>query len=438
MTTMIDFISRPELEKYIRSFKKDTTLFMEGDTSQDLYLLVSGKVELLKGDKKISEIKDAGSLFGEMSFLLRESRSATVKANTDVEAVVIPSTEVSAFLEEFPVVAPEITRLLARRLLETTKVVHCYKEFCDQLPDAVIMTDKDLNILAWNAAAEKLYGRSWNQMQNKPISEIYDSQAVFQQFIEELKVQKSVRERPLKITHPLENWRFVSTSTTALYDGRQNIDGYIFLGRDATSAFQLEKKQHRLKNWLFPTAAAIMLLMVFLFWSMPDYFKGQNLLEQRKNTFADRLANDYPSLSLSLADLVAEGNLAETTHIMENYFTSGLPSQHGIKGLVLLDTDKNVINAYSIKPDENTTNILGSSYADLTFNGTQGSIHNIISSVHSKGGTKEEDIELAFKMNRQGDFLGWLVFQLDMPQLHHDFGLRPEDMKSLQLLRTSS
>ena len=402
---MTDFIERPELEKYIQLYKQDTNIFLEGDNSQDLYILVSGKVGLYKGKKKISEITKPGSLFGEMSFLLRLSRSATVKAITDVEAIVIPADEISEFLEESPSIAPEITRLLATRLLETTKIVQCYKEFCDQIPDAVVMTDKDLKILAWNTAAEKLYGRSWNQMRNKSISEIYESQAVFQQFMDELAVQKSVRERPLKITHPIENWLFVSTSTTALYDGRKNIDGYIFIGRDVTQEHTVQKKKLRVKNRLLPaTASLLVILLAAMLWFLPDYKRGQHLLENRKQTFAERLAYDYPSLSLSLADLVASGNLADTTHLMEEYLKSKETTGFGIKGLVLLDTDKNVINAYTTQIDETTAQLLGSSYADLTFSGSKNSVHKTITldkKTLTHGGHKQ--MELAFKLNKPAE-----------------------------------
>jgi PAS domain S-box-containing protein len=435
---MINFIERPELKKYIQSYKQDTTIFVEGDKSQDLYILVSGKLGLYKGKKKISEINKPGSLFGEMSFLLRTCRSATVKANTDVRAIVIPASEISSFLEESPSIAPEITRLLAKRLFETTQVVHCYKEFCDQIPDSVIMTDKDLKILAWNTAAEKLYGRSWNQMRNKSISEIYESQAVFQQFMDELAVQKSVRERPLKIIHPLENWRFVSTSTNVLYDGRGNIDGYIFLGRDVTREHSIQEKAHRIRNSIMPAAAAIfVILFATMLWTLPDYMRGRELLQNRKQTFAERLAYDYPSLSLSLADLVASGNLADTTQLMEEYLNRKNASSFGIKGLVLLDTDKNVINAHTTHVNENTAQLLGSSYAELKFSGPENSIHKTISVVHdSRKSAGDKETELAFKLNKAGDFFGWLIFQLDMQYLQNEFGLKPGDLKSIRFVHS--
>ncbi len=65
-----EIIHNKDLERYLKTYQKGDTLFLEGDESQDLYFLVSGHLEVLKGDKKIAEITEPGALFGELSFLL--------------------------------------------------------------------------------------------------------------------------------------------------------------------------------------------------------------------------------------------------------------------------------------------------------------------------------------------------------------------------------
>ncbi|MEE8381541.1 MAG: PAS domain-containing protein [Thermodesulfobacteriota bacterium] len=62
---------------------------------------------------------------------------------------------------------------------EASKVIYGLKEFYDQLPDAVILTDKEGRIIAWNTAAEKLYGRTWNQMRYKSAEDIYEEPEVW-------------------------------------------------------------------------------------------------------------------------------------------------------------------------------------------------------------------------------------------------------------------
>ncbi|MCK5322805.1 MAG: cyclic nucleotide-binding domain-containing protein, partial [Desulfobulbaceae bacterium] len=250
---MLELINNPENKKYLVEFCSGDVIFLEGDETTDLYILISGKVILVKGTMKISEISEPGSIFGEMAYLLNERRSATSKALLDVKAIRVPGDEIQQFVDRFPAIAPEITRRLAMRLRDTTRVMYGFKEFCDQMPDAVIMTDKERRILAWNRAAEKLYGRTWSQMRHKSLDQIYEDQASYKQFITELQAARTVREKPLKIHHPDDSWRFVSTSTTMLYDDSHNVQGYLFLGRDATNAHKLEQRHRRVRKWMVPT-----------------------------------------------------------------------------------------------------------------------------------------------------------------------------------------
>ncbi|MGD9383869.1 MAG: cyclic nucleotide-binding domain-containing protein, partial [Desulfobacterales bacterium] len=78
-------IQNKNLNKHLTSFEKGKVIFFEGDDTQDLFILVSGHIDILKGKKKIVEITEKGSLFGEMSFLLGTQRTATVKATNDVK-----------------------------------------------------------------------------------------------------------------------------------------------------------------------------------------------------------------------------------------------------------------------------------------------------------------------------------------------------------------
>ena len=74
-----DIINNPDLAKYLISFNPGQTIFLEGDDTQDLYVLVSGQVEIFKGDQKIRDIAEEGSVFGEVSFFLGDQRTASLK-----------------------------------------------------------------------------------------------------------------------------------------------------------------------------------------------------------------------------------------------------------------------------------------------------------------------------------------------------------------------
>jgi len=97
-----EIIHNNDLQKYLKTYQKGDALFVEGDESQDLYFLVSGHLEVLKGDKKIAEITEPGALFGELSFLLGAKRTATIQAENEVRVLRIPKNEVSTSSRTFP------------------------------------------------------------------------------------------------------------------------------------------------------------------------------------------------------------------------------------------------------------------------------------------------------------------------------------------------
>ncbi|MFO7462194.1 MAG: cyclic nucleotide-binding domain-containing protein [Desulfatiglandales bacterium] len=215
---MLDEITNNESlrNRYLKTFKAGDVLFHEGDDSQDLYILISGHLEVFKGDKKLSEIIDPGSVLGEAAFLLGAKRTATVKAEESVEVLRIPKAEVDRFLVEFPSAGQKIGQLLAKRLDEASQVVYGLRQICDKLPDAVILSDKDGRITAWNIAAERLYGRNWHEMKKGTVEDIYEEPPEYRKFLQDLETQQSVSERVLKIRHPEKGTRFISTSTSIL------------------------------------------------------------------------------------------------------------------------------------------------------------------------------------------------------------------------------
>ncbi|MBW2642479.1 MAG: cyclic nucleotide-binding domain-containing protein, partial [Deltaproteobacteria bacterium] len=383
--------------KYVTSFDKGKEIFLEGDDTQDLFILVSGHIDILKGNKKIVEITEKGSLFGEMSFLLGTKRTATVKASNDVKTIRIPKIEVNSFLHEFPDVAREITKLLAKRLDETNQVLYGLKEFCDQLPDAVIATDGEGKIITWNSASEKLYGRSWNQMCNRSVEEIYEEPEIYQKFLKKVRKKCSVKEKILRIIHPKKGIRFISTSTTLLYDDHKKFQGILSLGRDVTSVTKSAK--HAIN------------------------FKNQELRKQ--------LNKDYLFLKSTLANHFATGDRSKTHQLMSNFLYIHPVTKTPYSGLVLLDKNKIVFDACSLKEDTTISQILGSSYAGIEFQGGEDSIHKVLSLYradkdHPMG---QKGVEVAFEIKRADRLLGWLIFQMDLDRLENTYGFNEASLK---------
>jgi len=80
-------------KSWIESYAKGETLIMQGNEGDSMFILVSGKVDILILNPEGVNVKVAdkyrGDFFGEMSLLSGNPRSATIKAKTDTTVVVI-------------------------------------------------------------------------------------------------------------------------------------------------------------------------------------------------------------------------------------------------------------------------------------------------------------------------------------------------------------
>lgn len=428
---LAEVIDDPDLARYHVAFDPGEMLFMENETSQDLYILLSGKLDVLKGNKKISDITGRGTLFGEMSFLLDANRTATVRARTRAEALRIPKEEVTPFLGRFPEVAREISQLLARRLEDSTEMLYGLREMSDQLPDAVILTDKEGNIRTLNRAAERLFGREWSEIRNQPIAEIYEEPEEYKQFLKEVLSRHSVNEKLLTVRHPQTGIRYVSTSTTVLYDTHYNFQGVLSISRDVTAVKRLERRYQRLRSWLIPSLLAVFVLVIAMVYGYPYFSTGHQFMDEMKGSLQQRMGEDQRSLKGMISGPFALGDRGKTRDVLEQFFQhrekEGLP----YTGVVVLDKEKEVFTAYSRILGTDTEKMIGSSYAGIDFQGGGDSLHKVLSlyRVETNHPMGRKGIEMAFEMEKDGQFLGWLVFQMDTELLEKKYHLDEKGLK---------
>lgn len=426
-----EVIKNVKTNRYITPFEEGKAIFLEGDDSQDLFILISGQLNVFKGNTKIAEIIEKGSLFGEMSFLLKAKRTATIKAGKNVKAIRIPKDEINAFLHDFPEVAGEISKLLAKRLDETSQILYGLKEFCDQLPDAVIATDKEGKIITWNAAAEEVYGRSWDQMCNKSVEEIYERPIGYKKLLEEVKKKHSVREKILSVRHPKHGVRFISTSSTLLHDDHNNFQGILSLGRDVTSIKTLEKKYRQTRYWLFPSLMLTFLLALGVFWGHSHFSKTPQIMDVNQSELKNRLSNDYLLLKSMLIHHLDAGNRSKTSQLMKDFLNAQKSDKVPYNSLVLLDKNKIVFDAYSINTGTNISSTIQSSYKGIDFEDGKDSAPSVLTLYradkdHPMG---QKSIEIAFEMNKNNRRIGWLIFQLDLHRLKKDYGTDVSGLK---------
>ena len=91
-----------------------TLVIHEGGRTGHLYVLIEGRLEVIKGDTVVASITEPGAVLGEMSVLLDQPHTATVRAASD--STVYEFNDAASFLREQPAVALLIARLLAQRL----------------------------------------------------------------------------------------------------------------------------------------------------------------------------------------------------------------------------------------------------------------------------------------------------------------------------------
>lgn len=96
------------------SFAAGDVLLAEGAKTGLLYILISGGVEVIKGESPITVIREPGAFFGELSILLDQPHAASVEAVEETTCFVTRGGK--DFLEKHPKIALAVAELLAARL----------------------------------------------------------------------------------------------------------------------------------------------------------------------------------------------------------------------------------------------------------------------------------------------------------------------------------
>jgi CRP-like cAMP-binding protein len=127
------------------AFAPGEVVLREGGRDGRIFVLISGTVAVMKGDVRVTRIRNPGALFGEMSVLLGMPYSATVVAETPVRMRLVQDGE--AFLRSTPEVALHAARLLAQRLHDTTTYLADLKAQFEGRTDHFGMVDRIIGTL---------------------------------------------------------------------------------------------------------------------------------------------------------------------------------------------------------------------------------------------------------------------------------------------------
>jgi len=103
-----------------RSYRKNQVIFLEEETGNYMYLVLSGKVKVAKagagGKETILAIHRTGDFFGEMSLLDGKTAPATVSAMEDSRIISVSGTDFHKYLLHNEKVMLQIIQVLCSRL----------------------------------------------------------------------------------------------------------------------------------------------------------------------------------------------------------------------------------------------------------------------------------------------------------------------------------
>ena len=99
------------------------TVFTQGEKSNHLFYIVSGQFEIIANGKCVSVLSPQDIFLGEMSFLLNNRRSATVRAKGRGVLIKITKEAFINAIKERPHYGIFLARLLSQRLVKLHKAI---------------------------------------------------------------------------------------------------------------------------------------------------------------------------------------------------------------------------------------------------------------------------------------------------------------------------
>lgn len=131
ITTVDEVMARTVIEKeslpaYLLTpdeqiYEDGDLIIKEGNTDNNFYKLIQGCLEVSVNGKIVGEITQPGEYFGEMSALLNQPRTATIRSKGKSIVKVFPGNKLRETLENYPDIAYSVIKSLITRLQEANK-----------------------------------------------------------------------------------------------------------------------------------------------------------------------------------------------------------------------------------------------------------------------------------------------------------------------------
>ncbi|MBA2745420.1 MAG: cyclic nucleotide-binding domain-containing protein [Flavisolibacter sp.] len=95
--------------------EEGTVIFEEGELGDSMYIIYQGEIKIFKANTTLAILKEK-EVFGELSLLDAESRSASAKANTDCYIFKIDQDPFFELIDSRPEIARGFLKMLSKRL----------------------------------------------------------------------------------------------------------------------------------------------------------------------------------------------------------------------------------------------------------------------------------------------------------------------------------
>ena len=110
-----------------KTFPKNTVLLSEGDATDSLYVILSGKIKTIimdeNGKEIILSISGPGDYFGEMAVIDGEPRSATIMTREPTELLIFSRSQLKVIFASHPDIVFNLMKGVTRRLREANKKI---------------------------------------------------------------------------------------------------------------------------------------------------------------------------------------------------------------------------------------------------------------------------------------------------------------------------
>ncbi len=116
-------IKRDTYNKHVKTFESGAMIFNEGDSGNEMYVIIGGSVEIQKSTSSSSSktliTLNSGDIFGEMALIENKKRSASAIATTNTKLLVLNEHLFDSMLGENPDFARKMIKMLSERLRRT-------------------------------------------------------------------------------------------------------------------------------------------------------------------------------------------------------------------------------------------------------------------------------------------------------------------------------